>query len=149
MLINSKIHLLFWVGNTNIVIMSIFFKFICVFNLYKSEILSTSFNLPLFLQFILSSVSQSCSTPCDPMNLRMPGFPVYNQRLKSTQTHVHWVGVAIQPSHHLPSPSPPALNLSQHQGLFKWVSFAHQVTKVLGFQLQHQSFQWIFRTDLL
>ena len=66
-----------------------------------------------------------------------------------TQTHVHWVSDTIQPSHPLSSPSPPALNLSQHQGLFKWVSPSHQVAKVLEFQLQHQSFQWIFRTDFL
>ena len=66
-----------------------------------------------------------------------------------TQTHVHWVGDAIQPSHPLSSPSPPAFSLSQHQGLFQWVSSSHQVAKVLGFQLQHQSFQWIPRTDLL
>ena len=64
---------------------------------------------------------------------------------KFSQTHVHRVGDAIQPSHPLSSPSPPALNLSQHQGLLKWVSSSHQVTKVLEFQLQHQSFQWIFR----
>ena len=66
-----------------------------------------------------------------------------------TQTHVHWVGDAIQPSHPLSSPSPSAFNLSQHQGLFKWVSSLHQAAKVLEFQLQHQSFQWIFRTDFL
>ena len=65
------------------------------------------------------------------------------------QTHVHWVGDAIQPSHSLSSPSPPAFNLSQHQGLFKRGSSLHQVAKVLEFQLQHQSFQWIFRTDFL
>ena len=63
------------------------------------------------------------------------------------QTHVHWVGEAIQPSRPLSSPSPPAFNLSQHQGLFRWVNSSHQVAKVLEFQLQHQSFQWIFRTD--
>ena len=66
-----------------------------------------------------------------------------------TQTHVHWVSDAIQPSPPLSSPSPPALNLSQHQGLFKWVSSSHQVAKVLEFQLQYQSFQWTPRTDLL
>ena len=71
----------------------------------------------------------------------------HHQLPKSTQTHVHWVGDSIQPSHPLLSPSPPALNLSQHQGLFKWVSSSHQVAKVLEFQLQHQSFQWIFRAD--
>ena len=66
-----------------------------------------------------------------------------------TQTHLHWVSDAIQPLHPLSSPSPPALNLSQHQGLFKWVSSFHQVAKVLEFQLQHQSFQWTPRTDFL
>ena len=83
---------------------------------------------------------------CDPMNCSMPGLLV-SQLPESTQTHVHWVGDAIQPSHPLLSSSPPALNLSQHQGLFLWVSSSHQVAKVLELQLQHQSFQWIFRTD--
>ena len=96
-----------------------------------------------------SSVTQSCLTLCDPMNHSMPGLHVHHQLLESTQTHVHWVGDAIQPSHPLSSPSSPALNLSQYQGLFKWVSSSHQVAKVLEFQLQHQSFQWIPRTDLL
>ena len=73
----------------------------------------------------------------DPMNLSMPGFPVHHQLSEFTQTHVHWVSDAIQPSHPLLSPSPPALNLSQHQGLFKWVSSLHQMAKVLEFQLQH------------
>ena len=77
------------------------------------------------------------------------GFPVHHQLPEFTKTHVHWVGDAIQPSHPLSSPSPLALNLSQHQGLFQWVSSLHQVAKVLEFQLQHQSFQWIFRTDFL
>ena len=80
------------------------------------------------------------------MDYSTPGLPVHHQPLELTQTHVHWVGDAIQPSHPLSSPSPPAFNLSQHQGLFKWVSSSHQVAKVLEFQLQHQSFQWIFRT---
>ena len=79
----------------------------------------------------------------------MPGLPAHYQLPEFTQTHVHWVRDAIQPSHLLPSPSPPTLNLSQHQGLFKWVSFSHQVAKILEFQLQHQSFQWILRTDPL
>ena len=77
------------------------------------------------------------------------GLPVHHQLPEFTQTHVHWVGDTIQPSHPLSSPSPPALNLSQNQGIFQWVSSSHQVAKVLEFQLQHQSFQWIFRTDLL
>ena len=85
---------------------------------------------------------------CNPMKPSTPGFPVH-QLPESTQTHVHWVGDASQLSHPLLSPSPPALNLSQHQGLFKWISASHQVAKVLEFQFQHQSFQWTPRTDLL
>ena len=96
-----------------------------------------------------SSVSQSCPTLCDPMNHSMPGLPIHHQLSECTQTHVHRVGDAIQPSHPLSSLYPPALNLSQHQDLFKWVSSLHQVAKILEFQLQHQSFQWIFRTDFL
>ena len=71
----------------------------------------------------------------------MLGFPVHHQLPELAQTHVHQVGVAIQPSHPLSSPSPPAFNLSQHQGLFQGVSSSHEVAKVLEFQLQHQSFQ--------
>ena len=104
--------------------------------------------------FQFSSVTQLCPTLCDPMNCSTPGFPVHHQLPESTQTHVHRVGDAIQPSHPLSSPSPPALNLSQHKGLFQWVSSSHQVAKVLEFQLQHQSFQWTpglisFRMDWL
>ena len=73
----------------------------------------------------------------------------HHQLSEFTQTHVHWVGDDTEPSHPLSSSSPPAFNLSQHQGLFQWVSSSHQVAKVLEFQLQHQSFQWIFRTDCL
>ena len=86
-----------------------------------------------------SSVTQSRLTLCDSMHCGMPGFPVHHQLLELTQAHVYRVGDAIQPSHHLLSPSPPALNLSQHHGLFKWVSSSHQVAKVLEFQLQHES----------
>ena len=78
------------------------------------------------------------------MYCNIPGFPIHHQLLEFTQTLVHWVGDAIQPSHHLLSPSPPAFNLSQSSS-----ESAHQVAKVLEFQLQHQSFQWIFRTDFL
>ena len=100
-----------------------------------------------WIQF--TSVSQLCPTLYDPMNHSTPGLPVHHQLLESTQTHVHRVGDAIQSSHPLSSPSLPALNLSQHQGLFKWVNSLHQVAKVLEFQLQHQSLQWTPRTDLL
>ena len=86
-----------------------------------------------------SSVSQSCPTLCDPMNRSTPGLPVHHQLPEFTQTHVHRVSDAIQPSHPLSSPSPPALNISQHQGLFQWVSSSHEVAKVLEFQLQHHS----------
>ena len=96
-----------------------------------------------------SSVAQSCPILCDLMDCSKPGFPVHHQLPELLQTHVHRVGEAIQPSHPLLSPSPPAFNLSQHQGLFKWVSSSHQVVKVLELQLQQQSFRWIFRTDFL
>ena len=106
-----------------------------------------SCNVCVWFQF--SSVAQSCPTLRDPVDHSMPGLPVHHQLPESTQTHLHWVTDAIQPSHPLLSPSPSAFNLSQHQGLFKWVSSLHQVAKVLEFQLQHQSFQWTLRTDLL
>ena len=76
------------------------------------------------------------------MNCSMPGLPLHHQLPEFTQTHVHRVGDAIQPSHPLSSPSPPAPNPSQHQGLFQWVNSSHEVAKVLEFQLQHQFFQW-------
>ena len=85
----------------------------------------------------VSSVAQSCPTLCDPMDHSTPGFPVHHQLPEFTQTHVHWVSDAIQPSHPLSSPSPPAPNPSQHQGILKWFSPSHEVVKVLEFQLQH------------
>ena len=97
------------------------------------------FQFSISVQF--SSVAQSCPTLCDPMNCSTPGLPVHHQLPEFTQTHVHQVGDAIQPSHPLSSPSPPAPNPSQHQGLFQWVNSSHEVAKVLEFQLQHQSFQ--------
>ena len=95
-----------------------------------------------------SSVTQSCPTLCDPMNHSMPGLPVHYQLPEFTQTHVHRVSDAIQPSHPLSSPSPPAPNLSQHQGLFQWVNSSHEVAKVLELQLQHHSLQSTLRADL-
>ena len=85
-----------------------------------------------------SSVTQSCPTLSSPMDCSTPGLPVHPQLLEFTQTHVHRVGDAIQPSHNLSSASPPVFHLSQHQGLLKSVSSSHQVAKVLEFQLQHQ-----------
>ena len=96
-----------------------------------------------------SSVTQLCPTLCDSMNHSTPGLPVHHKFPEFTQTHAYWVSDAIQSSHPLSSPSPPAPNPSQHQGLFKWVSSSHEVAKVLEFQLQHQSLQWTPRTDLL
>ena len=90
------------------------------------------------------SIIKSCPTLCDPMD-----FPILHYLLEFAQTHVHWVDDAIQSSHHLSPPSPPAFSLSQHQGLFQWIGSSHQVAKVLELQLQHQSFQWIFRVDFL
>ena len=96
-----------------------------------------------------SSVAHLCSTLWDPMDCSMPGFPVHHQLLELAQTHVHRVGDAIQPSHPLLSPSPSALNLCQHQGLFQRVSSSHEIAKVSELQLQHQSFQRMFGTDWL
>ena len=98
---------------------------------------------------LFSSVAQLCATLCDPIECGMPGFPVHHQLPELNQTNVHWVSDAIQPFHPLSSPSPSTFNLSQFQGLFQWVSSSHHVAKVLEFQLHHQSFQWIFRTDFL
>ena len=104
----------------------------------------------VLLPYQISSVAQSCPTLCDPIDCSTPGLPVHSQLPEFTQTHVHWVGDAIQPSHPLSSPSPPAFNLSQHRGFsnesvlhLRWPKYW------LEFQLQHQSFQWIFRTDFL
>ena len=84
------------------------------------------------------AIAWSCPILCNPIDCSTPGFPILHRLLESTQTHEHWVSDAIQPSHLLLCPSPPALSLSQHQGLFKWVSSSHQVAKILEFQLQHQ-----------
>ena len=95
----------------------------------------------IFSSVQFSSVAQSCPTLPDPMNRSMPSLPVHHQLLEFTETHVHWVSDAIQPSHPLSSPSPPAPNPSQHQSLFQWVSSSQEVAKVLDFQLQHHSLQ--------
>ena len=102
-----------------------------------------------FISVQFSSITQSYPTLCEPMNRSTPGLPVHHHLLEFTQTHIHRVGDAIQPSHPLLSPSPPAPNPSQHQSLFQWVNSSHEVAKVLEFQLRHQSFQWTPRADLL
>ena len=101
------------------------------------------------INYQFSSVAQMCPTLCNSMDCSMPGFPVHHQLPELAQTHVYRVGDAIQPSLPLLSPSP-AFYLSQHQGFFsQWVSSSHQVAKILELQLQHQSFQGIFKTDFL
>ena len=91
------------------------------------------------------SFAKSCSTLCDPTDCSMPGFLVFYHLPELAQTHVYLFSGAIQPSHPLSSPFPPAFSLSKHQGLFQWVSFSHQVANVLELQLQQQSFQWTFK----
>ena len=149
----SYVLLLFLDLNSNLLMISCeTFKSLSRWSKFKLVYLS-GFELPMedkplcHVQF--SSVTQSCPTLCDPMNHSTPGLPVHHQLPEFTQTHVHRIGDAIQPSHPLSSPSPPAPNPSHHQGLFQWVNSSHEVAKVLEFQLQHQSFQWTPRTDLL
>ena len=113
----------------------------CMFFSFKTR------EIHSFVQF--SSIAQSCLTLCDPMNCSTTGFLVHLQLQKLTQTHVHRVGDAIQPSHPLSTFSSPSLNLSQDQGLFERVGSWHLVVKILALQLRHQSFQWIFRVDFL
>ena len=129
-------------------------KFGLKLNMQKTKIMAFS---PISsVQF--SSVAQLCPTLCDPTYCSIPGLPVHHRLPEFTQTYVHWVSDSIQPPRSLSSPSPPAFNPSQHQGskikdpsisLFQWVGSLYQVAKVLEFQLQHQSFQWIFRVDFL
>ena len=111
-----------------------------------------SHRLPGFLACVTkhcccSSVIKPCLTLWEPMDCSTLGFPGLHYLPEFAQTHVYWVGDAIQPSHPLSSPLHPALDLSQHQDLFQWVGSSHQVAKVLELQFQHQSFQWIFRVD--
>ena len=92
-------------------------------------------------------VTKSYLTLCNPMVCSMPSFPVLHYFPWFAQTHLHQISDTIQPSHPLSPPSPPAFNLSQHQGLFQWVGSLHQVAKILELQLQHQSFHWVFRVS--
>ena len=96
---------------------------------------------------ICCSITESCPALGNPMDCSMPAFPILHYLLELAQ--IHWADNAIQPSHPLLPSSPPALNLSQHQGLFQWVSSLHPLAKGLEPQLLHQSFQWIFGVDFL
>ena len=134
------------------------FSFFKLFILYF-YIFSSYFALWLILIFhcnlsptICCSVTELYLTLCDPMDYCTPGFPVLHYLLAFAQNHLHWVDDVIQSSLPLSPLSPPAsgvLHLSQHQGNFQSVGSSHQVVKVLELQFQHQSFQWIFRGDLL
>ena len=123
----------------------------------KTHILRNNYHvqtLNVFSVFILfinccHRIVKSCLTFCDPMDCNMPGFPGLHYFWGFAQSHICWIGNGIQPSYPWLPPLPPALNPSQHQGLFQWVNSLHQVAKVSEFQLQHQSFQWTPRTDLL
>ena len=110
---------------------------VCVCVYFTCRYIHThTYGLPWWLSSVhFSSVTQSCLTLCDPMNRSTPGLPVHQQLPEFTQTHIHRVSDAIQPSHPLSSPSPPAPNPSQHQSLFQWVNSSHEVAKVLEFQL--------------
>ena len=123
------------------------FRGFCNVLLERTFLIASMSFCSLSVQF--SSVAQSCPTFCNPMNCSTPGLPVHHQLLEFTQTHVHWVSDAIQPSHLLLSPSPPVSNPSKHQSFFQWVNSSHEVAKVLEFQLQHHSFQRNPRADLL
>ena len=96
---------------------------------------------------ICCSVTKSCLTPCDPTDCSTPGFPALYHLPEFAQTLVPWVNDAIQPPYSLSFPSPLAFDLPQHRGIFQWVGSSHQVAKVL--EIQHQSFQWVFRVDFL
>ena len=127
---------------------NIFFKYVCVCIL-SSRAPPPSSLWTLWLSDVFTSLSQSAQSLSCVWLFATPWTTARQASLSITNSHVCWVSDAIQPSHPLSSPSPPALNLSQHHGLFQWVSSSHQVAKVLEFQLQHQSFQWTPRTDLL
>ena len=121
----------------------------CIYQTYNYVMVADWLNqwMNKWLDYCCSVANWTCLTLCNPMNCNIPGFPLLHCLLKFAQTHVHWVGDNIQLAHPPLPPSPPALNLSQHQGLFQWVGF-YQVAKVLEFQLQEQSLQWILRVDL-
>ena len=109
--------------------------------------------LPIFIAYkllhIICLVTRLCPTLRDPMDCSTPGIHVPHHLLEFAQVHVHCINDVIQPSYPLSPSSPPALNLSQNQGLFQWVGCSYQVAKVLELQLQHQSFQWVFVVDFL
>ena len=126
----NKIIYTIFLDSTHMHLYTMFFSFLL------TSLCIQSVGPPMSLSSVqFSSVAKSCPTLCDPMNRSTPGLPVLHQLPEFTPTHVHWVGDAIQPSHPLSSPSPPAPSLSQCQSLFQWVNSSHEVAKVLEFQL--------------
>ena len=125
------------------------FSVICKKWFPNSWRLTPMFPSRILIVFAVVAVQPLCLALGNPMDCSTPGFPVLHYLPEFAHTHVHWVSDAIQPCHPLSSRFPPTLNLFQHQGLFQRVSPSNQVTKVLELQLQHQSFQWIFRDDFL
>ena len=143
-------HLYGFFGEMFIHVLSSFLMLLVVVSIYSLFLFLWRVLVWLKDIILFSSVqSLSCVRLCDPMNCSTPGLPVHHQLPEFTQTHVHRISDAIQPSHPLSSPSPPAPNPSQHQSLFQWVNSSHKVAKVLEFQLQHHSLRRNPRADLL
>ena len=151
-IIRTALKVRFNLGNSDIILNILILKPYSIQPLFISTLLYIyAYFSTVFIYISFSSVqSLSCVwLCCDPMNCSTPGLPVHRQLPEFTQTGVHRVSDASQPSHPLSSPSPPDPNPFQHQGLFQWVNSSHEVARVLEFQLQHQSFQWTPRTNLL
>ena len=137
----SKLHTWWWSGRPGV---------LCFIGSQRlGHDWATELNWTPVTAFIIVVQGSLCPTLCDTMDCSKPGFLVLDHLLELAETHVCWVGDAIQPSHLLASPSPPAFYLFQHQGPLQWVTSSYQVAKLLEFLLQHQSFQYLFRVDLL
>ena len=122
------------------------FSMTCLLFILSWDMLS----YPTYNKYIcFCSVTKPCPAFWDHIDSNIPGFPVLQSLPEFAQIHVHWVGDAIQPSHPLLPPSPCAISLHQHHGLFQLVGSYCQVAEVLELQLQPQSFQWLFRVDFL
>ena len=143
LLMGMKVVCSFWLSKI-MLLWKIFYMSCCI----EVWILLLFMMIRCIVVYYCCSVTKSCLTICDPMDCSTPGSSVLHYFREFANIHVHWASDGTQPSRPL-SPSSPAFSLSQHQGLFQWVGFLHQVTKVLELQHQHQSFQWIFRVDFL
>ena len=151
LLISNQLHILYYLNAITfidiILWLNLYSLFWSIFNV-NLKIICSFQTLGIVLKFVncyFCSAAHSCPTLCDPTDRSTPGLPVPHHLLRFAQVHVHCIGEAVQPAHPLMLSSPSALSLSQHQGLSQWVFHSHQMTKILELQLQHQSFQWIFR----